>query len=194
MMRILIIILCAVVLTFPKTLAQIKTEDQPKEPTTKLEAFLTEKGKLIIKEFYELEKFVGKHGSIIKFSALIIYEPGEEPIKTRGLQIKITETGRYEHSKVAFLDLEEVESLSKAIAYMLDLSLKWKDTNKEYTELIFSTKGDFQIGFYQEGTKTAGFSSCGYINKARYFFPIKNLNSIKITIDKGIKLLSEKSD
>jgi len=41
------------------------------------------------------------------------------------------------------LDLEEIESLSQAINYMITLAGKWKGENRAvYTEVTFSTKGN----------------------------------------------------
>lgn len=192
MEKILIIALCVFMLTPSIVLAQSQEEGKAKEPATKLEAFLAKKGKLIVKDFYKIGELAGSY-SKIAFKALMIYEPGQESQKIRGLTIEITEGGSYEKSNTSFLDLEEIESLSKGLEYMINLSEKWKETNKEYTEIIFSTKGDFSIGFYQNGTKQSAFSSSGYIGKVHFFFSsMKDMNSVKSIVDKGLKLLSEK--
>ena len=136
MKKLLIVVLCILVLVPLITSAEVKKEDKAKEPATKLEAFLAKKGKLIIKEFYDPGEVAGRYGSKIEFTALVIYEPGQETQRVRGLKIEVTEGGRYERSNTSFLDLEEIESLSKAIEYMVDLSARWKDINKEYTEVV----------------------------------------------------------
>ena len=193
MKKFLITVLCVLVLVPLVASAQVKKEDKAKEPATKLEAFLAKKGRLIIKEFYDLGEVAGRYGSKIEFTALVIYEPGQESQRVRGLKIEVTEGGRYERSNTSFLDLEEIESLSKAIEYMVGLSAKWAGINKEYTEVIFSTKGDFDIGFWQKGTEQRAFSSSGYIGKATcYFSSMQDLSSVKAIADKGLKLLNEK--
>ena len=193
MKKFLIVVLCVFVLLPLIASAQVKKEGEAKEPATKLEAFLAKKGKLIVKDFYKLGEVAGRYGSKIEFSALVIYEPGQESQRIRGLKIEVTEGGRYERSNTSFLDLEEIESLSKALEYMGGLSAKWQDIRKEYTEVVFSTKGDFNIGFYQTGTEQGSFSSSGYIAKASCFFSsMQDLSSVKTIADKGLKLLSEK--
>lgn len=185
--------LCALILVPLIVSAQVKKEGETKEPATKLEAFLAKKGRLMVKDFYEIGEVAGRYGSKIEFKALLIYEPGQESQRIRGLKIEVTEGGRFERSNASFLDLEEIESLSKAIEYMISLSAKWKGINKEYTEVVFSTKGDFKIGFYQKGTNQAAFSSSGYIGKASCFFSsMQDLSSMKAMADKSLKLLSEK--
>lgn len=151
------LLLCCFVIMPIVLSASAQVMEKEKEPATKLEAFLATKGKLIIKEFYELGKVNGKYGSKIEFTALVIYEPGEENKRVRGLRIQVTEAGRYKKEDTSFLDPEEIESLSKALDYMVDLSGKWNDIKKKYVEVVFSTKGDFNIGFYQEEAKQVAF-------------------------------------
>lgn len=147
MKKYLFIILCALIVPLTAS-AQVKEEAKVEEPATRLGAFLAKKGRLIIKDFYELGEVAGRYGSKIEFDALVIYEPGQENQRVRGIKIEVSGGGKYERSDTSFLDFEEVESLSKAIEYTIDLSSTWKNVNKEYTEVIFSTKGDFQIGFF----------------------------------------------
>lgn len=173
--------------------AQVKDEEKEKELATKLELFLAEKGKLIIKEFYELGKVAGSYGSKIELTAVVIYEPGREDERVRGLRVEITGTGEYKRKGTSFLDLEEIEGLSKAIDYMISLSKKWKTIQKNYTEVMFSTQGDFQIGFYQRGIKQKAFSSSGRIGSvSAHLSTMEKLSSIKAMADKGLNLLSEK--
>jgi predicted transcriptional regulator len=60
---------------------QIKNEVETKEPSTKLEKFLSKKGNLIIKDFYDLGVAIGDYGSETEFKALVIYEPYMSRVK-----------------------------------------------------------------------------------------------------------------
>ena len=128
------------------------------------------------------------------FEAVVFYEPGKEENRTRGLKITFSELKSYgEQTESAFLDLEELESLSQALDYMSGLKEKWNSMPKEYTEVVFETKGNFKTGFYQQGTKATPFASAGYGNGISCFLnDIKQLSAIKVKIDSGIKLLKEK--
>ena len=192
MKKCLFVIICGLVLVPSTASTQVKEEAKAKEPATKLEAFLAKKGKLIIKDFYELGEVFGEYGSTVEFDALVIYEPGKESQRVRGVKIEVSGGGKYERSDASFLDFEEVESLSKAIEYIVDLLSKWEGVNKEYTEVIFSTKGDFQIGFFQKATERFSFASSGHIGKVTCYFPLDRLSSIKSIVNKGWDILKEK--
>lgn len=185
-----ILVGCCVVFLLASTSAYGQQQAQ-KEPATKLEQFLAKKGKLIIKDFHEAGVLKGQYGTKITVDSLTIYEPGKETDKIRGLRIEVYEGGRLERSDTSFLDLDEVESLSQAITYMIGLLEKWQGKNREYTEVIFSTKGDFKVGFYQKGAEVTSFSENGIIGAASCYFQTNDLSKLKVIIDKGNDLLAQ---
>lgn len=185
-----IIIGCCVVFMLASTSAYGQ-EQSKKEPATRMEQFLSKKGKLIIKDSHEAGVLKGQYGTKITVDALTIYEPGKEKDKIRGLRIEVYEGGRLERSDISFLDMDEVESLSQAISYMITLLQKWQGTNREYTEVIFSTKGDFKLGFYQKGNEVSSFSKSGVIGAASCYFQTNDLSNLKAIIDKGKSLLTQ---
>lgn len=130
----------------------------------------------------------------MKFDAVVFYEPGKEENRIRGLKIEITEYRSYgESSESSFLDMEELKSLSEALTYMSTLKEKWKDETKEYTEVIFETKGNFKSGFIKQEKEVYAFTKAGYGDGVNSFFKATDdLLKIKNKIDDGIKLLKEK--
>lgn len=158
------------------------------EPATKLERFFSKKGHLYVKEFYDAGRVSGQYGTNISVKSLVVYDPGKETEKIRGLKIEVYEGGRLEKSNSSFLDIDEVESLSKALEYMINLVDKFKTSNREYTEVIFSTKGEFKVGFYQKGSSFSAFASSGYIREATSFLPVESLTELKGVIDKGFSM------
>lgn len=99
----------------------------------------------------------------ITVRALFVCEPSREGEKIRGLIIEFLEGAKLEKINSSFLDIEEYESLLKAIDYMIGLIDKFKTMNWEYTEVTFSTKDEFKVGFYQKGITFTAFVSGGYI-------------------------------
>ena len=47
-------------------------------------------------------------------------------------------------SRSCFLDMEEVDELKRALDYMLEVEEGWKGTRRDYTEVVYATKGNLQ--------------------------------------------------
>jgi hypothetical protein len=183
-----------------------KEETDSLKNITKLEKFLSKKGELYIKEFYDVGTIKSNTNlsGIMSITAVILYNPGEEEKRIKGLKIEIK---KYEYSsydsygkiETAFLDMEELKGLVDAITYMNDLIKKWESASKEYTEVIYSTTGNFQIGFFMKtNSKNTeelwGFAQAGYSKVSCYFHPdvTAQLDSVRDKINKGITLLNSK--
>ncbi len=162
------------------------------KPATQIEEFITKKGQIIVKEFYDVETLPGHLGKytwgLMKITALVIYQPGIFD-KLYGLKIYIEEEGKYPDKNTSFLDFEELISLSEALGYMIELSGKWALAEREYTEVFFQTEGDYKIGFYQEGLKQTAFSQSGRIGSASIWLRMSDLEIIKSSIEKGLAKL-----
>jgi hypothetical protein len=61
-----------------------------------------------------------------------------------------------------------------------------------YTEFQFSTRNDFQIGFYRRGNETGAFAVSGRISPARVFFKPEEFPKIKGMIDRALVVLKSK--
>jgi len=180
---------------FPPSLALAENIEQvpPSGPATKLEAFLSKKGNLITKESYQLGKVNCQNGAVISLSAMVAYESNLTSNKVRGLTIELTGPRKGKQSHMSFLDFEEIESLSKAITNMGNMSAKWKGTSKDHTEVTFSTKGDFRIGFFQKGSKQAFFSSGGKGDLVTCTLDsAESFSLLKTMVDQGGKLLLQR--
>jgi hypothetical protein len=160
------------------------------EPRTELEAFLSKTGRIIVKEFHSLGKLDGTLNSSMELSTLILWEPGKESQRKKGLRIEVKEASRYERSDTSFLDVDEMESLSKAIDYMTKLAQQWAGKPRDYTEVIFSTKGDFQLGFYVSDGKPSAFAKSGRVAGASAYLPLASLQKLKETVDRGLAHLN----
>jgi hypothetical protein len=163
------------------------------EPRTELEAFLSKTGHIVVKEFHfhgKLEELSGSLSSGVELSTVILYEPGKESQRKKGLWIKVKEASSYERSDTSFLDVDEIESLSKAIDYMTNLAQQWAGKPRDYTEVIFSTKGDFQLGFYVSDGKPSAFAKSGRGVSASAYFPMATLQKVKEAVDRALAHLN----
>lgn len=169
-------------------LAQEKQTDQ--KPPTELEAFLRTKGQIIVKEFHDVRAISGEYGGHLSIETLVLYDAGSPSHKRKGLRVEVKEAGRMERENTSFLDLDEIEALSKGIAYMSKVTDEWKGTPREYTEMIFSTKGNFQVGFYVNKGQLVAFAKSGHIGATTAILDTASLNLLKKAADDGLVYLN----
>jgi hypothetical protein len=210
-------ILCSFLLLGAFAPCAIAQNDTPSVPSTKLETFLSKKGLLLIRDFYVPGRIVrygeGKADSIKVFAnydemyavtsfhyntyaevtAVTAYEPGKETAKTKGLNIDVVEVARNGNDSTSTLDLEEAESLSSALDYLVKLSDKWKGQDVGSKEAYFVTKDDLKIAIDQEGTKPPKFFLIsGRIGSARMtLLNAENLTGLKTLVDQGVEWLKK---
>ncbi len=162
-------------------------------PSTQLEGFLAKKGSLLVKEYFNIGQLNGSHGATMDFTALVFYSPGQGDASLKGLKVEIKDNAEYEKTSSALLDVDELESLSKAIGYIFNLLAQWEMQSKENAEIVFSTKGDFNVGAYQIESRQAAFASVGSYDSVYCFFPkLADLNELRKVTESAIALLRAK--
>jgi hypothetical protein len=186
-----IFVLCVALTSCSSAQPGTSTKGQTKEqPSTALEASLGKHGQMIMKEFYDLGT-VRDMGSV-QLQALIISAPSGAQ-KTKGLKIEVTEAGQYERDNSSFLDVDELDGLSQALAYMSDAAAKWDDqAHAPYTEVIYTSKSEIQIGFFKKGKDVNAFCKVGSIGSATAYLKMAQLQTLKEFVDKAIALLKTK--
>ena len=124
-------------------------------PKTKIEAFLGQKGTLLIRDSYRPGKIntddFTYNTTRVGLSALTVYKPGEEKSKSKGLQVVVesySSLGTYDH--VCYLDYDEVKSLSLALAYIANLIPTWNSKDIGLKDATFATTGDFSLRFFHD--------------------------------------------
>jgi len=149
--------------------AQAEQKEQ-KESKTELEKFFSKSGVIIIREYTQTQILSGDSYTQINLQGIKSYYPGEKEF-IKGLRITITNQSK---EAIAFLDLEEVESLSKALLYIIE-NIKIFESYEYYTEIEFRTKGNFEMGIFKSDNKIKFYTK---INKYPYPFFYADVNTI----------------
>lgn len=160
-------------------------------PPTRLEAFMISKGLIVVKDYYEVGKVQAQYDDELTVKVLVLYEPGKEAQKVKGISITLKNTEDYK-SATAFVDADEVSALSRAIGSMLNMAGQWKNLTREYTEVNYITKDQCEVGFYQLGTEQKAYIYAGRSQPKGSFFEITALPEIKTVIDKAVQVLATK--
>jgi len=156
---------------------------------TKLEAFYSKKGTLFIKDFYSVGELTSKHGSVATIQALVMFSPGREADRTKGLKMDIP--GLQSVADV-FIDQDEIPGIIKAITYQIDLASKWKDQEKHYTEVNYMTTGGLEVGFFQKGKEMTPYLSAEHGRLVFFFTSMEALVQTRTVFENGLKILGSK--
>jgi hypothetical protein len=153
------------------------TQTTQTQPATKLEAFASRTGIVVIRGFSTIGTMNGTGRVSV---AAREFRNGNNPKQAEyGVTIEVKESGRLENESRSFIDQDEIDSLVKGIDYIskIDKSVSaMKDFEAEYR-----TKGDFSITIFSnsvflnnEGGLGLAISS-GRIGKATAFLKPSDL-------------------
>jgi len=159
---------------------------------TKIETFLTRKGRLLVKEVYTLGKITGLYSSSCVISGITTYEPGDKKNRLKGLIIEVNEGQSDERTNSSFLDIEEIEGLSTALASMVRLVKERSKTESSYIEIIYTTEDELGFGVYFSEGEEGGFISGGGAGKLTISLEPQQMNEIKKIVGYGYTLLKMK--
>lgn len=148
-----------------------ESTDTPK-PNTEIEQLLLQKGRVIVKDFGKLGTIGGGQGSM-ELKTVVVTSAGGDTV-TRGLRIQVTAPySQRATERLSFLDHDELDDFRQAVTAIRAQAEQWANTERDYTEVVFSTKGDFNFGFFHEGKRQQFFASAGAVSEVTAFFPAK---------------------
>jgi hypothetical protein len=126
---------------------------------TNLRNFMAHRGAIIVKEMRNIGKFAAEYNNQLEIETLILRMVREKKDNVvYGVVLKhIDENGRDEAA--VNLDFDEVDELVSAIDFIKKTSSELLGTQRDYTEVIYATKDNARIGFFQNlGSQTAFIS------------------------------------
>ena len=148
-----------------------------KAPATKLEAFQSRTGIVLIRGYSTVGNLRGMGGEVTVDARE--FRDGSNPNSptTTGVSITVKETGRLERQNTSYIDVDEIESLIKDIEYISKVS---KDVTKlEQFEVDFRTKGDLQITVFNNREVISASVSSGTIGRTNAFIKLTDQSKLR---------------
>ena len=149
------------------------------EPATKFEKFVSRKGSVIIKDFYEIGTLEGDYLTRATLTAIVVSEPGKTD-KVYALKFERPATSEYGIDQTGVIDFDELVSLQDALDYMAKTAAQLKTESRPYTEVVFQTRGGLQAGFYQKVNEQKGFVQLNNYGKDNLVaFPVEKISAFR---------------
>ncbi len=168
---------------------QTQASAQPNDeyiPKTKLEAAALRQGVLLVRDYKEPKS---KLATQVAIGAVSIYEHGIEQSTVKGSSIAISLGGVEGRTRTAFVDFDEIVGLSNALGTMVDTMNTWAGSVREYTEVVYQTKGEMKVGFFQKGKGMTVFITIGREFPESVYLDFNDMTLLKGAVDDAISLL-----
>jgi hypothetical protein len=162
------------------------------EPQTRLEQLLASPDQLLVKDYYRVED---RLGSSTTMQAMVVTAAGQPGARLRGVRVDVRDRSTQgERASTSFLDFEELEPLSRALAAMTERSETWKGAGQEtqVTETEFMSIGGFSIGLRQDWQAQHAFVSSGFLDPVRVRIEISDFYKAKGMVDQALGILRSK--
>lgn len=185
MARFLLAVVALILVFQVQAFAQLNDNDEY-IPKTKLEAAALQQGVLLVKD-YKAPK--SKLSTQVLIEALSIYEPGREQSAVKGLNVTIIVGGTQSHNRAAFVDFDEIQGLSNALGSMFDTMNSWAGSVREYTEVVYQTRGEMKVGFFQKGKGMTVFITMGREFPESVYLDFNDMTLLKGAVDSASSLL-----
>lgn len=139
-----------------------------------------------MKEMRSTAHVAPNFGATLEVSALIsVRVKGSSRDITTGVKFEQAETSSA-HGVSAFVDLDEIDELLNACTFIRSTAAGMANERRDYTEVLYSTRDDFTIGFYQDDAKQQAFVRLGTIGRSLHF-GIRALDEIQSAIVLAIR-------
>ena len=162
------------------------------EPQTRLERFLAAPDLLLVKDYYRVEDRLGTTTTML---AMVVTAAGQPVSRVRGVRVDVRDrSNQGERASTSFLDFEELEPLSRALASMTERSETWKGAGQEtqLTETQFTSIGGFSVGLRQDWQAQHAFVSSGFLDPVRVRIEISDFYKAKGMVDQALATLQRK--
>lgn len=179
-------ILCATLIAFP-VCAQ-NTDVPTKAASTKIEAFSSRTGIVMIKGFQEVGRIRGT--GMVTINAREYRNASNPKQAEYGVLFEVIESGRLERENRSFVDADEIDALIQGIDYISGITKSI--TPLSNFEAEYRTKGDFSIVvFSQSGGELGVAVASGRVGKTNAFLKISDLERLKELIRDAKKLIDQ---
>lgn len=172
------ILIASNLLLFLSSVCFSQTAEKEKE-LSNIERFSAKSGRIVEKEFISLKSVKSADISVLTIKDLMTNE------KISGLKVSKTIARTYGSiEKSAFLDTDELDALIASIKLIQTNVFNTQPVN--YTEVIFTSRGDFRVGCYYAENKWSAFIKVDiYDNDTNIWLTTDQLNQFLLIVEEA---------
>jgi hypothetical protein len=157
---------------------------------TRIEALLATPNVVLVTDYYRIDM---RFGPSMRIDAVVV-EAVDTPARLKGLRVQVRDNeNRSRQEGTSYLDLDELQKLSRALTSMADLAVKWTgNDDRQATELSFTSAGGFRLAIRQSARIPRAYLSTGLIDPVVTSIDVSELSTLKHAFDEALAVLGRK--
>lgn len=146
---------------------------------TSLDAFLSQTGRLTVRESYGTKTVPVLYGGFLSLEAVKVYAPGQEASALKGIRMSVRDGDKYSSTRAVFIEFSEVDGMVQAIRYMIDNASKLDAAVQP--ELAFRSKSEAEVGMFYS-TNSKKFLGSASVSTQNVFMELTHLETLMATL------------
>ena len=157
---------------------------------TRIEGLLASPNMVLVADYYYIDT---RFGPNLRIDAVIVEAVGS-PARLKGARVQVRdEENRRRQEGASYMDVEELESLSRGLASMAELAEKWTGRDdRRASELTFTSNGGFRLAIRQSARLPRAYLSTGLLDPVVTSIELNELGTLKIALDQALAILNSK--
>ena len=157
---------------------------------TRIEGLLASPNRVLVADYYYIDT---RFGPNLRIDAVIVEAAGSTA-RLKGLRVQVRdEENRRRQEGTSYMDLEELEALSRGLTSMTELAQKWTGRDDRLaSELTFTSNGGFRLAIRQSARLPRAYLSTGLLDPVITPIELNELGTLKFALDQALAILQSK--
>ena len=156
---------------------------------TRIESLLATPNLVLVVDYYRIDM---RFGPNLRIDAMIV-DAIDSRTRLKGLRVQVRDPeSRGRQDGTSFIDFDEVTTLSRAVASVTELAVKWTHDDRQATEMTFTTTGGFRLAIRHSARVPRAFLSTGLLDPVVTSMDLAELPTLKQAFDEALAILNRK--
>lgn len=157
---------------------------------TRIEGLLASPNTVLVSDYYYIDT---RFGPNLRMEAVVVEAVGAAA-RLKGLRVQVRDDeNRRRQEGTSYMDLEELEALSRGLTSMAELAGQWTGRDdRRASELTFTSNGGFRLAIRQSARLPRAYLSTGLLDPVVTSIEITELGTLKVALDQALAVLQSK--
>ena len=157
---------------------------------TRIEGLLALPNTVLVADYYYIDT---RFGPNLRIDAVIVEALGSTA-RLKGLRVQVRDQeNRRRQEGTSYMDLEELEALSRGLTSMSALADQWTGRDdRRASELSFTSNGGFRLAIRHSARLPRAYLSTGLLDPVVTSIELNELSTLKLALDQALAILLNK--